>query len=92
MHLLILSVSDSNSSYPTLENYLFLAVKLTKMLILISINILDMVLDLIDVKFFHFLLDWWIWLQCNNFWSRYELFCACDSQKKHILILGEGPT
>ena len=45
MHLLILSVSDSNSNYPTLENYLFPSVKLPKMLILISINILDMVLD-----------------------------------------------
>ena len=36
------------SSYPTLENCLFGAVKLTEnTLILISINILDMVLDLI---------------------------------------------
>ena len=51
-----ISVSDSNNSCPTLENCLFGAVKLTKILILISTNILDMVLDLIDVELFHFLL------------------------------------
>ena len=38
------------SSYPKLENGLFGAVSLTKMLILISINIMDMVLDFIGRK------------------------------------------
>ena len=51
-----ISFSDSNNHYLALENSLFGAMKLTKMLILISINILDMVLDLIDVERFHFLL------------------------------------
>ena len=41
------------SSYLTLEHYLFGAVSLTKNAdIDISINILDMVLDLIDIDFF----------------------------------------
>ena len=40
------------SSYPALENCLFSAIKLTKHLILISTNILDMVLDLIQKDFF----------------------------------------
>ena len=38
--------------YATLENSLFGAVRLVKMMILISTNILDMELDLIDVKLF----------------------------------------
>ena len=37
---------------PTLENCLFGAVKLTKMLMLININILDIVLDLTEKNFF----------------------------------------
>ena len=44
------------NSYISLENYLFGAVKLTKILILISTNILDMVLDLIEKDFFHLLI------------------------------------
>ena len=42
------------SSYSTLENCLFGAVSLTKMLILISVNILGVELDLIDMDFFSF--------------------------------------
>ena len=38
------------SSYPTLENCLFAAVSLTKIMILISIIVLDMILDLIERK------------------------------------------
>ena len=38
--------------YATLENSLFGPVKLVKMMILISTNILDMELDLIDVELF----------------------------------------
>ena len=38
--------------YPTIENSLFGAVKFVKMLILISLNILYMVLDLIDMVLF----------------------------------------
>ena len=45
-----------------LEDCLFGAVKLTKMLILISTNIQDMV--------------WQFWSKCNNFWSLYEFFCT----------------
>ena len=41
------------SSYSTLKNCLCGAVSLQKMLILISTNILDMVLDLTDMDFFH---------------------------------------
>ena len=42
------------SNYPTLDNCLFGAVSLKKkMLILISTNILDMVLDLIEKGSFH---------------------------------------
>ena len=44
------------NSYLSLENYLFGTVKLTKILILISTNILDMVLDLIEKDFFHLLI------------------------------------
>ena len=40
------------SNYSTQENCLFGAVSSTKMLILISINILDIELDLIDMIFF----------------------------------------
>ena len=40
------------SSYPTLENCLFVAVSLTKIMILISIIGLDMILDLIERKVF----------------------------------------
>ena len=43
--------NDSTSSDPALENCLFGPVSLTKMRILISINILDMELDLIDMDF-----------------------------------------
>ena len=42
--------------YPVLENYLFGAVKLEKMLILISTNILDIVFHLIDVELCHLLM------------------------------------
>ena len=45
------------SSYPTLENCLFGAVKFLKIVILISINILDMVLDLIEGERFHLVMD-----------------------------------
>ena len=48
---------NSIYSYPTLENCLFGAAKLTKILILISINILVMVSDLIDEKSFHLAMD-----------------------------------
>ena len=41
------------SSYPTLENVYLGQLHQLKMLILISINILNMVLDLIDMDFFH---------------------------------------
>ena len=44
--------NDNSSSDPTLENCLFGAVSLTKMMILISINILDMESDLIDMDIF----------------------------------------
>ena len=40
-------------SFPMLENCLLSAVKLTKILISISKNILDMVLDLTEKDFFH---------------------------------------
>ena len=39
-------------NYQTIENCLSGAVKLTKILILISTNILDMVLDLVEKDFF----------------------------------------
>ena len=45
------------SSYPALENCLFGAVNLTKKLILMSIKILDMVLDLIEKELFHLVMD-----------------------------------
>ena len=44
------------SDYPIIENCLFGAVSLTKMLVLIRISILDMELDLIDMDFFIYLL------------------------------------
>ena len=47
----IINISD----YPTLEHCLFGAVSLTKMLISIGTNILDMELDLIAMGVFHFL-------------------------------------
>ena len=47
-----ISKKFSISIYPTLENCLVRAVSLTKTLILININILDMELDLTDMVFF----------------------------------------
>ena len=43
------------SDYPTLENCLFGAVKLTKTLILINMDIMVMELDLVGMEVFHFL-------------------------------------
>ena len=56
---IVYEVTKMNSiySYPTLENCLFGAAKLTKILILISINILAMGSDLIDEKSFHLAMD-----------------------------------
>ena len=62
--------NSNTSSDPTLENCFFGAVTLTKMLILISINLLDMQLDLIDMDFFLILVVELV--ECNNLWSRYE--------------------
>ena len=45
------------SSYPTLENCLFGAVKLTKNPNIVSTNILDMVLNLIEKETFHLVMD-----------------------------------
>ena len=45
------------SNYPTLENCLCGAVSLAKLLILISINILDMVVDLIEKENFHLVVE-----------------------------------
>ena len=50
-----ISKSTNISDYLTLENCLFGAVSLTKNLISISTNILNMILDLIDMDVFHFL-------------------------------------
>ena len=50
-----ISKSTNISDYLTLENCLFGAVSLTKNLISISTNILNMILDLIDMEVFHFL-------------------------------------
>ena len=47
-----ISKSFNISSHPTLENCLIGAVRLTKMLILMSTYILDMVLDLIEKELF----------------------------------------
>ena len=47
--------SNLNNVDRSLENFLFRAVKLNKMLLLVSTNILDMVLDLIQVEHFYFL-------------------------------------
>ena len=44
-------------SYPMLGNCLFGAVKLKNILILISTNILDMVLDLIEKDLFHLVMN-----------------------------------
>ena len=49
-----MSASSSHSDDPTLENCLFCAVTLTKMMILISMSILAMELDLIENQVFHF--------------------------------------
>ena len=45
------------SSYPTLKNFLFGAVKLTKTQILTNMDVLIMELDLIDIDVFHTLLE-----------------------------------
>ena len=45
------------SSYPTLENCFFGAVSLTKNNDIASINILDMVLNLIEKESFHLVMD-----------------------------------
>ena len=65
-----ISKSINISDYLTIEKCLFGAISLLKMLILISTNILDMGLDLIDMEVFR---SWhWIRQECNNFWSRYD--------------------
>ena len=46
---------DYNNNYPTKENFLFGAAKLTKNADIDKSNILDMVVGLIDVELFHFL-------------------------------------
>ena len=48
--------SNLNNSDPALENCFFGTVKLTKRVISISKNILDMVLDLIQKELFNFLM------------------------------------
>ena len=45
--------NNNNSNYPTLKKCLFGAVSLTKNAELISINILDMELDLMDMDLIH---------------------------------------
>ena len=50
-----ISKSINISDYLTIEKCLFGAISLLKMLILISTNILDMGLDLIDMEVFHLL-------------------------------------
>ena len=54
---ILYEVTKNISSYWTLENYgYFVKFAWQKMLMLISINVLDMVLDLIDMDIFHTLL------------------------------------
>ena len=53
MKLHVSNNNNNNNNYPTLKNCLFDAVSLTKKLILISISILDMELDLMDMDLIH---------------------------------------
>ena len=77
------------NSYPTLENFLFRTVKLTK-------NI-----DIDECKYTRigfdrkgtFSVDNGFGRNCIIFWSRYEFFCTCwQKEENNILILGEGST
>ena len=78
------------SGYPTSENCLSGVVNLTKMLILTSINILDMELDLLDMSFFT---DPSGGTGGNVIIFGIDLSSSTkiDNRKKHILIIGKGP-
>ena len=74
---------DTKDSNVTLENCLFGAVKLKKMLVWINTNILDMALDLIQEEVLHIqvedivemLLYWgWIWLIFHMLITKQEVF------------------
>ena len=60
-----LGASGSNNSDPTLKNYLFGAVTLTKNA------------DIDKYGYSGYGISWWwIWSKYINFWSRYEFFCS----------------
>ena len=76
------------SSYPTLENCLFGAVKLKSMLMLICINFLNMVSDLIEKDFFSIGDE--VRRNVIIFGVNMSL-SPHNNKKKDISILGKGP-
>ena len=61
-------------NYETLENYLFVAVKLVKNSDIDKHQYSDMVLDLIEMEIFQLVMDFEKYI---TFWSRIEFFCTC---------------
>ena len=70
------------------ERYLFGAVKLTKMLILLCINVLVMYWILWKRSFFT--PCWWFSNNLIIFGVDMSSYVHVDNKKKHIIILGEG--
>ena len=59
-------------NYPTLQNCLSGAVELNK-----NANINKYKYSGYGIIFDRGVSFEVLWLQCNNFWSRYQLFCTC---------------
>ena len=72
-----MGASSSHNNDPTLKNWLYGVVTLTK-----NTDIDKYAYSGCGIGFdskssfsaFHF--QWWIWSKCFNFWSRYEFFCS----------------
>ena len=91
MYIVYKLSSNLNNFDLVLENCLLGAVKLTKMLILISTNIHDMVLDLMHVEVFFFPSSG----QSENviiFGADTSSSVHTNNEKKDLLILGKGIT
>ena len=72
--------SSSNVNDPTLKNYLFGTVTLTKNA------------DIDKYGYSFFISRWWIWSKCINFGVDMSFYTHIDNKKKDILVLGICPT
>ena len=79
------------NSYPTLENCLFSAVKLTKHVDIDLYKYSGYGIGF-DRKEFFFTSFWKNWEKCNNFVVDMSSSTKINNRKKYILIIGKGPT